>query len=153
MFDQTYKSLRCLQLYVTLLNIVNRNLIFTWKLLSIGMCITSGYAAINHFKDHIVFGFMYYYIFLNAPLIYITLYEKAVQVSTLFRQAVQQTLLQLVETRQLSRVERNILVRKFRAMPPVAISVGQFHTLERTSVPVFADYVLKNIVSMLVAFG
>ena len=52
------RQLRYLQLYVQLLNMVNQDLIFTWKLLSLGMCIVNGYAAISHFGGYPIFGVM-----------------------------------------------------------------------------------------------
>ena len=41
-------TLRGIQLYMTLLNVVNRQVIFTWKRVSIGAGIVCGYAAIAH---------------------------------------------------------------------------------------------------------
>ena len=52
--EQTYRVLRCLQLYVGMVNVINLNLIFTWKLGSLGISIISGYAAVadrNHNSD------------------------------------------------------------------------------------------------------
>ena len=57
--------------------VVNRNLIFTWKLGGIGISITCGFAAIAHFSEHPVFGLMYYVIVLEASFVYTVLYEKA----------------------------------------------------------------------------
>ena len=61
--------MRRLQICIKLLNIVNQNMIFTWKILSIGMCITAGYAAIAHFGDHPIFGIMYYGILFDVSLL------------------------------------------------------------------------------------
>ena len=54
--EEANKSLRCLQMYVNIANIINHELIFTWKLVSLGVAIISGYAAIAHFKEHAIFG-------------------------------------------------------------------------------------------------
>ena len=150
---QTYKSLRCLQLYIALLNNVNRNLIFTWKLLCIDVSIISGYAAIAHFKDHPIFGAMYYFIFFNASLVYILVYDQAFKVPDLFGQAVRVTLLRVGKQREPGlAVKKKVLDRQLKAVPAVGVKVGEFHTLERISTPVFLNYVLNNVVSMLVAF-
>ena len=70
-FRHEFNSLRRLQLYVGFLNLVNRNVIFTYKLFCIGACIVFGYAAIAHFTDHIIFGVMYHVLFFNDLLLYV----------------------------------------------------------------------------------
>ena len=154
--EQTYNALRCLQLYVQLVNILNRNLIFTWKLVGVGVSIIAGYAAIAHFKDHLVFGLMYYVIFFDTSLSYILIYGKAFKTPALFKQAVHFAL-EIVGAEQdrkiLKAIKLKVLARQLRSIPEMGIKVGEFHTLERTSTPVFVDYVVKNIASMLVAFG
>ena len=44
-------------------------------------------------------------------------------------------------------------MRQARSIQPVGIKVGGFHTLERLSTPIFIQYVLANVVNMLVAYG
>ena len=149
--EDVYMRLRGLQLYITLLNTVNLNLIFTWKLLSLGMSITSGYAAIAHFRDHPVFGVMYYVIFLEAALVYMLIYEKAFMVPVLFQTA--RSLLKLRGNGLRNRTERKLHQKRAMSIQPVGIKVGEFHTLERMSTPMFLHYILHNVVSMLVAYG
>ena len=48
--------------------------------------------------------------------------------------------------------DRNVLRRKVKSMPCVGIKVGDFHTLERESTPIFVHYVVTNIVNLLVTF-
>ena len=117
------------------------------------MCIISGYAAIAHFTSHPIFGTMYYFIFFDVALIYMVLYEKAFKTPDLVKQVVQGTLLQLGKQRKVSMVEAKILKRQLESIPAVDIKVGRFHAMERTSTPVFVNYVLVNIVNMLVAFN
>ena len=144
------KSLRCLQLYVTFLNLVNRNVIFTFKLFCIGSCIVTGCAAISHFEEYPIFGVMYYVLFFDALRIYVLLYEKGFKVPTIFEQA--KGKLMLRSSKGLGKAERNMLKRQLRAIPSMGIKVGEFHMLERNSTPVFLHYVLTNIVNMLVAY-
>ena len=145
------RELKCLQLYVQLVNIVNQDLIFTWKLLSLGVCIASGYAAISHFGDHPVFGIMYCMLFVDSALIYILIYDKAFKVPALFGRA--KMLIDLTAGVQggKQRCQRMILKRQLAGIPQVGIKVGEFHTLERNSIPLFLDYVLTHVVGMLVA--
>ena len=142
--------MRSLQLYIKLLNIVHSDMIFTWKLLSIFTCITSGYAAIAYFRSYPIFGLMYYGIFLDVALFYTIPYEKAFKIPALFSQVRSHL---HVHASILGRAERKIMRRRVRSIQAAGTKVGEFHMLERTSTPVFVNYVLCNIVNMLVAFG
>ena len=149
---ESYRHLRCLQIYIQLVNIVNEDLIFTWKLLSLGICITSGYATIAYFSDHPVFGVMYCVMFLDCVIAYTVVYYKALQFPVTFRNAKM-----LVQHRaglycKSNKNQRMILQRQLMSIPPLGIKVGKFHILERTSIPVFLDYVVRNVVSLLVAY-
>ena len=139
-----------MQLYINLLNIVNGHIIFTWKLLSIGVCIVTGYAGIAHFGDYPIFGAMYYAIFWDVALVYMILYEKAFRIPELCNEL--KALLRVRASQIGNKAERNIRMRQVMSIPPMGIKVGEFHMLERTSTPAFAHYVLTNIVNMLVAY-
>ena len=151
LIQHSYNSFRSLQLFILLFNTVNRHVIFTGKLLCICVGITSGYAAIAHFKDHLIVGVMYCVLFTNVFLSYSLIYGKGFKVSDTFQRA--KNLLRLNATKNGRSFERKILEKQLKSIPAVGIKVGEFHMLERTSTPVFLHYVLTNIVNMLVAFG
>ena len=111
----------------------------------------NGYAAIAHFTEHPLFGVMYYALFFDVLLIYALLYEKGFTVAALFENA--KNKLVLHSRRGANGAEWKILKRQVRSIPTVGIKVGEFHMLERTSTPVFIQYVLTNIVNMLLAYG
>ena len=142
--------MRRLQLFVTILNLVNRYLIFTCKLHCIGLAIVTGYAAIAHFTEYPVFGVMYYVIFFDLLLMYALVYEKAFKVAELFEKAKSTLILQ--SRRSVGGVDWNVLRRQVRSVPPVGIKVGDFHMMERNSTPVYLHYILTNVVNMLVVF-
>ena len=146
-----YNSLRCQQLYVTYVNLVYRNVIFTWKLFCIGSCIVNGYAAIAHFTDDPIFGVMYCVIFFDDFIIYALLYGAGFKVAVLFEKT--KTILTLHARKGVGGADWKILKRQVRSIAKVGIQVGHFHMLERTCTPVFLHYVLVNIVNMLVAYG
>ena len=145
-----FTQLQCLQLYMQLVNICNQHLIFTWKLLSLGICIVSGYAAISHFGEFPIFGVMYCVLFLDGLVIYTVIYAKAMLVPSLFDKAKWAVGQRAGRSRKMIKIENTILQKRLLAIPQMGIKVGEFHTFERTSIPEFLDYVLRNIVSMLV---
>ena len=134
-----------------MLNTVNWNLVFTWKLVCIGAGIVSGYAAIAQFNDHPIFGVMYYVVLVDVVLIYSMIYAKAFKVPLLVHEAT--STMEVLANRLGIKAQRDMLRKQLRAIPPLGIQVGSFHTLERTSTPVFLNYVLASIVNMLVAYG
>ena len=93
---------------------------------------------------------MYYGLLFDVVLFYTVPYEKAFKVPALFTQI--KSLLQ-VQASMLGAPERRLVRRQVTSIQPEGIKVGEFHTLERTSTPVFLHYVLVNIASMLLAFG
>ena len=157
MGQETYKTLRFLQLYVQVLNIINRYVIFTWKVLCLGVSIFCGYAAIAHFAQHPVFGIMYYVLFITATMDYTIIYERAFKTQALFKQVVSVAMTQTLMAMDRKSVRHiwtnKILTRQFRSIPSLGIKVGEFHMMQRTSTPAFLDFVLTHIVSMLMAFA
>ena len=141
------RQLRTLQLYVSMVNNVNCYLVFTWKLLSISVCIITGYAALAHFSEYPIFGVMYYVILFDVTFIYTVIYEKAFKVPQMFEEATASALLRM-RGKQVC-----VFRRQIRSIPRTGIKVGQFHKMERESTLIFVDFVVKNIVGMLVAYG
>ena len=148
--NRQHKELLRLQLFITLVNDLNRDLIFVWKQLSLGVCIITGYAAISQFEKHAIFGVMYCILFLDVTLFYTVIYDRAFKVPELF--VVAKSSLSLMANKLGNPVQRKVTMRKIKSIPPVGIKVGEFHMLERTSTPIFLNYVLTNVVNMLVAF-
>ena len=144
------KRLRNLQLYVKWFNKAHCYVIFLLKLCSITMCILNGYAAIAHFSEHPVFGTMYYALLVDMTLLYSIVYEKAFQIPNQFTQAVQEIWVHLPKGGDR---KRQAVAKYLRSIPKLGIKVGEFHTFERTSTPVFIDFVVTNVVSMLVAYA
>ena len=128
---------------------VNQHLIFSWKLLSLGISITCGYAAVAHFVDYPQYGVTYMACFLNAASSYTLVYDRAFQTPTLLGKLKVTLLLHLNEER--NRFQRKVMQHRVLSIPSLGINVGRFRMMERTSTPVFLHYVLSNIVSMLVA--
>ena len=87
----------------------------------------------------------------DAVLIYTLVYEKAFGIPAQVENV--KTLLKLQGIKYGNRAQRKLLSRRVDSIPAMGVKVGEFHVLERTSTPEFLDYVLSNIVNMLVAYG
>lgn len=141
-----YSLLRNLQLYVSLVNDVNSYLIFTCKLAALSICILSGYAAIAHFSEQPIFRIMYYVILFDVIFIYTLIYDKAFKIPELFGQVAASALLEIRGKR------KNYLRRQIFSIPRAGNKVGNSHKMERESTLIFMNFILNNIVSMLVAY-
>ena len=144
------KRIRNLQLYVKWFNTAHCYLIFLLKLCCITLCILNGYAAIAHFSEHPVFGILYYIMMLDLTLLYSIVYEKAFEIPSRFTQAVQKILVHLPKGRNR---KGQAVAKQLRSISKLGIQVGEFHTFERASTPVFIDFVVTNVVNMLVAYA
>ena len=144
------KRLRKLQLYVKWFNEAHCHLIFLLKLCCITLCILNGYAAIAHFSEHPVFGILYYILLLDLTLLYSIVYQKAFEIPSRFTQTVQKFLVHLPKG---GSRKAEAVAKELRSIQRLGIKVGGFHTFERASTPVFMDYVVTNVVNMLVAYA
>ena len=129
-----------------MVNNVNNYVLFTFKLVAITVGILTGYSALAHFHQHPIFGIMYYLMLFDVTTIYTLIYGKAFKIPQLFDQATTSALLSMRGNR------RGMFTRQIKSIPQTGIKVGHFHTIERVSTPIFIDFVLRNIVSMLVAY-
>ena len=149
--DQT---LRNLQLHVNLFNTIHRHIIFSYKMVCLAISITCGYAAITSLADNPIFGTMYCVLFSENAAIYSLIYQKAFSVPNRFQEAKRKALIKVqtaAYTAVLTKFEKMVLQRKIRSVQSAGIKVGEFHTLERISTPMFIHYILQNICTMLLS--
>ena len=130
--ERIIRRIRAMQLLVNMFNVGHRNVIYCIKLLCITLAIV---LASSTFCDMI---FLYAFV-----------YEKAFAIPDGFERAKHRL---VAESRGLRWAQsKKILLRQVRSIPSVGLRVGDFHVLERESTPIFVDYVLKNIVNLLVS--
>ena len=92
---------------------------------------------------------MYSRMLFDDVLIYTLMYEKAFRIPVLLETA--KIRLQAC-LKYRNRVQKKLLKARVNSIPAVGVKVGDFHTMERASTPVFLHYVLTNVVNMLVAY-
>ena len=82
-------------------------------------------------------------------MLYSIMYERAFAIPKLVR--VTKSLVML-RAGTVSRTPgfKHRMEQRLRSVPAMGIQVGHFHTFERVATPVFIDYVLRNVVGLLV---
>ena len=93
---------------------------------------------------------MYYIILVELCFAHTVVYDKAFKVPELITKV--RSALRLPTRSVRDEAQRNGLYKQLRSIPAVSVKVGEFHMMERTSTLEFLDYLLTNIVSMLVTF-
>ena len=141
-------EIHVVQLLVNLFNVGHQNVTYCIKLLCIAGSIVNGYGAIVHGREDVVFLLFTSCVTFDLVLFYALVYEKAFAIPDGFER-VKQALTYEIQVMQNGR-RKKILGKQLKAVRSVGLKVGDFHVLERESTPVFVDYVLRNIVNLLV---
>ena len=133
-------------------NEVHSYIIFTFKMYCISLCIANGYAAVAYFSKNPLFGVMYCVVLFDCLCLYAVMYDKAFQIPRHFDNALKTVMLrERLNCTNHDRVQE-FHEKQLRSVPRAVVKFGDFHTLERTSTPVFIHQVFKDIVNMLVGF-
>ena len=141
------RQIRGVQLVVNLFNVGHRQITYCIKLICITLSTVNGYGTIAHGGEDMVFLLLAVSVTCNLAFFYIFVYEKAFAIPDgleRVKRAVK------VEIRGCNAGLKKVVWKELDAVPLVGLKVGDFHMLERESTPIFLDYVLRNIVNLLV---
>ena len=147
-FMKNHKFLRELQHWAALFNILNSQGIFFVKLFCISGGTMWGHSALTSW-DHLPHAMVSSIMFSDTLVLYSVLYEKAFAVPDEFETAKKAMLMGITSSR-LGLVCRAHVKRCLRSVPNAEIRVGSFHTFERLSTPIFVDFIITNVVGLLV---
>lgn len=131
-------------------NELNAYIIFTFKLYCISTAVICGFGAIvcAHYKP--VFGLLSAAICVDVSAMYVIVYKKAFAVPQGIWEVKKAMKVQIHGTGFRFKKNRDGWLKSVRAIRVFGIHVGHFHTMERQSAPIFIDFVIQNVVSLLV---
>lgn len=144
-------GLRRLQLLIQLFNQSNSAIIFTFKNVCISISIVGGFFSIRYGTLHPVTGIVCALTTLDALVFYSFIYEKAFLIPNRMEEVKSQVRV-LAQKVQGGTKVKGFLLKVIRSVPPVAVKVGRFHTMERISTLTFLNFVFCQIVGLLLAF-
>ena len=135
---------------VNLFNIGHGNVIYCVKLLCITVAIVNGYGAIAHGRGNLVYLLLSSCCACNVTVMYAFVYQKAFAIPDGVECVKRRVAAEVHLVRDLR--EKKILRRRKKSFPStsVGLKVGDFHMLERESTPIFVDFMLKNVMNLLV---
>lgn len=143
-------QIRCIQLLINMFNTGHRHVIYNVKLFCITAVTLNGYAAIAHIGNHPVFGLISFCVAFDLLCLYAFVYAKAFAIPDGLESLKRELRMRTGLADGRSRRARRALDMQIKSIPQFGLKVGDFHMLERVSTPVFIDYVVKNIVNLLV---
>ena len=143
--------MRQLQLSVNMFNELNAYIIFTFKLYCISAAVICGFGAIACYHYSPVFGLLSAAVCIHVSAMYVIVYKKAFAVPEGIVKVKKAMTVQIYTTRFGAKRERDDWVKTVESIRIFGIHVGCFHAMERASVPNFIDFVVRNVVSLLVA--
>ena len=158
---QILKEMKQLEVFIELFNRCFPPCICAWKLI----CLSSIFLyffSIRHGQDFPFLAVFTGYIAVVMTMIYGILYEKAFSIpekmerlKSEFLSAVDKTTSKHSQCDLTPKLLENLraeMEREIEAIRDVGIKVASFHTLERESTPLFVDFVVNQVVSLLVTF-
>ena len=150
LMETRYRALRNLQLNVMLFNEGSSYLIFSFKLLCILIAVSCGFGAIVCFDFNRTYAISGGLLSLDFIATYCVFYQKAFAIPDGVKDLKNELMVVIHRQNITLRTEKVVMTQKIRSIPSLGIRVGHFHTMERTSTPVFIDFVVRSVTSLLV---
>ena len=107
----------------------------------------NGYAALAYGGKHPEFGLLTFCVFGDIMFLYAFMYEKAFAIPEGLGRVKRGLRMRVRQCRTSGATK--MVTMQLKSIPAVGIKVGNFHTLQRVSTPIFVDYVVCNIVNLL----
>ena len=148
---QALKTLRELELYLKFFNLCFADVLWGLKLFLLTSTIFGGFAAIRIIHTKPVLGCFYAYLSLAHMVLYIGMFQFAYKVTEKLDGLTK--LMKIVSVGLVSSEERKYWARVLRSIPRMEMSLGGFSRVEREAVPIFIDFCVKEMVSLLLAIN
>lgn len=137
---------------MALFNEANSWLVFALKIVFLGTNILAGFAAIQLFHDDRLLSVISAAILFDNLCLFNLIYDKGFSIPRRAAKLRSLLVLQLRLAQVVTDRERDTLRRQVKSIGNVAVRVGQFHYLERTSTPRYLDFSVKHIMRVVMAY-
>ena len=147
---QAYHSAIHVQLFIQLFNNINSWFLHGIKMTLISTAILHGYVGIRFGHTCVWIGGFCAFIHVCSFVAYCGAFQRAHQLIEMQREVKQELLVACDKCRR--RNVRTEIQKALKALRCTGMRVGSFHEMERNSALVFADFVERQIVGLLVTF-
>ena len=146
--EEAYFDLRKLQLEITFFNYSHATVVFLWKALNFIVPSFAIYFAITWIEVHPIMAGSNLFIGIYAVLMFIITYDHAFSIPLGIENLKSHVDFALKMSR--SKASQNFYSKRFKSVPNLGIKVGGFHTLERTTTPMFVLFISNTVFSLLI---
>jgi len=150
LLEEASVSLRELQTFLKIYNRVFSKLLWQIKLSCLLITIISQFAAIRLIHSNPLLALFYTSIDFGAVVTYFGIFQFAHKVTEKV-----EDLLELMEIQSallVNSVEKKYWKRVLRSIPRMGIEIGGFGPVEREAIPIFVNFSVQQIVSLLITF-
>jgi hypothetical protein len=140
-----------IKLKICLFNLSFSLVVFLTKLIALSASVLGGFGALKLLHSNIPFALFYGLCFFEGNLLYSILFNRAFKIPERVSQVKMEMLMGSSRWRGSSRECRGIQ-RFVMSVGWLGLWSGNFTTLERESVLLFADFAIRQVVSLLLAF-
>ena len=148
---ETYGTLRELQLHLRFFNLVFANPLWKFKILLLTMTVLFGFSTIRLIHTNPMLGCIYIYGGLCSTTTYIGIFQFAHQITE--KAEGLKMMMEMKSGRLVGPAERKYWARVMKSVPRMGMSMGGFHRVEREAVPIYIDFSVNQIVSILISFN
>ena len=148
----TYHALRRLQIEINIFNMANRHTVFAFRTGLLGGAIVLESLAIQLFYERqYTLALMNGYLGMQCVTTFAFLYGKGFSVPRSCQKLITSLKLRLQEDRE-SQNQTDViyLLKQARSLRIKGFTIGSFHYLQRSSVPLFVDFALKHIIRSII---
>ena len=149
-FEETLGTVRELELHLNFFNLVFADVLWGWKLELLSLTILCGFSAIRIIHTNPLMGVVYIYMGFTVIVTYVGMFKFAYKVEEKFEDL--KRMLEIKSMFLVNPIERKYYARVLKSIPRMGIRLGGFNRVEREAVPVYIDFSVKQIVSLLLAF-
>jgi len=145
----TFGTLRELELHLKFFNLVYADGLWVYKVLALVLTIFCGSSAIRLIHTNPILGGLYAYLGLATCICFIGIYRFAYAITEKFQDL--KRLMEIISGSLVRPEEKKYWKMVLRSVPSsrMGLSLGGFHQVERQAVPIFMDFVVKQIVGLL----
>ena len=145
-----YRLARNVQLAMTMFNIGTSGAIFSHKLLGLCGGIVSFYFLLRLIVPQPELSMLFFVLAFDSIFFYTAMWGNASLIPVMIKDLKDQ--LDIAATAGRGTHNCGYWRRESRSIPCTGVSVGGFRSMERDSSLIFIDFVVRNVVSLLVAF-
>ena len=144
------RTLRELELLLKFFNMDFADALWAYKVLFLIMTILAGFSSIRLMRTNPILGCLYTYMCLLAIILYVGMFQFAYKVTEKIEKLTE--VMEVKSASLVNLIEKKYWKKRFKSIPRMGMKLSGFNRVEREAVPIFVDFCVKQIVTLLITF-